>query len=187
MTQSARAAATRQPEGIKARIIDAATSILRETGIQGLSQVQVSRRARVRQSHLTYYFPKRHDLIEAVAIQFVEHAFGTIGDAAAASSPRELPVVLQRMAAVVADESHMRMFTGVVVEADGDPELRAVLMRVTRRLQARLAERLTGNDAMERARLALSMLWGAGLYDFTMRPKRRARLTASLFARILQV
>ncbi len=58
--------------GVRDRILAAALALLRETGIQGLSQVQVARRARVRQSHLTYYFPRRHDLLAAVAVRFVD-------------------------------------------------------------------------------------------------------------------
>src|SRR5678815_5766477 len=40
--------------GIRERILGAAMSILHEGGIQALSQIQVARRADVRQSHLTY-------------------------------------------------------------------------------------------------------------------------------------
>jgi len=160
----------------------AATDILREEGIQGLSQVQVSRKAEVRQSHLTYYFPKRDDLIEAVAMRFIEGAFGSIGDATAAAAPDELAAVLRQSAAIVAEEGHMRMFTGVIVEADGNPALRAILVRVTKQLEATLAARIGGEDATERARLIVASIWGLGLYDFVVRPKRRAPITDSLLA-----
>lgn len=173
---------TAEDESVRERILMAAMDTLREDGIQGLSQVQVARRAEVRQSHLTYYFPKRDDLIGAVAARFIEHTFGTLDRAANAASPDELQDVLRRAAAAVGDEGHMRMFTGVIVEADGNPELRAILVRVTKQLQATLAARLGGEDAAERARLVLASLWGLGLYDFLVRPRRRTPLAASLLA-----
>jgi len=169
-------------ESVRERVLTAALDILREDGIQGLSQVQVARRADVRQSHLTYYFPKRDDLIGAVAARFIEHAFGTLETAAGAASPDDLSEVLSRAAAAIADEGHMRMFTGVIVETDRNPDLRAALVRVTKQLQATLAARLSGENAAERARLVLASLWGLGLYDFLVRPRRRSPLAESLLA-----
>lgn len=171
---------TVQDESVRERILVAALDILREDGIQGLSQVQVARRAGVRQSHLTYYFPKRDDLIGAVAARFIEHAFGSLDRAADAAAPDALSEVLKRAAAAIADEGHMRMFTGVIVEADGNGDLRAILVRVTKQLQATLAARLGGEDPSERARLVLASLWGLGLYDFLVRPRRRSPLPGSL-------
>ncbi len=182
MTRTPRSTVQDESEGVRERILAAAMDILREEGIQGLSQVQVARRAVVRQSHLTYYFPKRNDLIEAVAMQFIEHAFGALDKAAAEASPDDLPAVLRRAAAAIADEGHMRMFTGVMIEADGNPELRGTLAKVTKQLQATIAARLGGEDAMERARLVLASLWGMGLYDFLVRPRRRSPLVESLLA-----
>lgn len=171
------APAPRRERGdVRERILDAAMAILHEEGIQGLSQVQVSRRAKVRQSHLTYYFPKRHDLTEAVAQRFLDGMLHDIEQATAGAAAGGVEAMLRRMAAAILDRGHMRMFTAVVVEADGDPELRAMLARLTRRLQAMLAERLGGGKggirAMERAERVLAAMWGMGLYDFIMRPAR---------------
>jgi AcrR family transcriptional regulator len=186
MSPEAKAASDDAAGGVRERILDAAMTALREAGIQGLSQVQVARRAKVRQSHLTYYFPRRHDLIEAVAQRFIDGLDRHIVAMAAGTAPGDLGALLQRLAAAIADHGHMRMFTGVIVEADGDPELRASLVRVTRRLQAALAERLGGEDAMERAGLLLASLWGLGLYDFVIRPERRSASMASLLARAVE-
>jgi len=185
MSPKRHTAARDEAEGVRERILGAATDILRESGIQGLSQVQVARVADVRQSHITYYFPRRHDLIEAVALRFVEHAYNAIATATDQAAPDDLVAALQQAAVAVADEGHMRMFTAVVIEADTDTELRAVLVRVTKQLQATLAEHLGGDDALERARLVLASLWGIGLYDFLMRPKRRSPLMTSLLAHLV--
>jgi hypothetical protein len=70
----------------------------------------------------------------------------------------------------------MRMFTGVIVEADGDPELRSMMVRQTQRLQLALATLLGGDDATDHAALVLATLWGVGLHEFVVRPARRSAM-----------
>lgn len=76
----------------------------------------------------------------------------------------------------------MRMFAGMIVEADGDPELRQVLVSGTHRMQTAVAEMLGGEDAARRARLVLATLWGIGLYDFVMRDGAESATWDSLMA-----
>jgi hypothetical protein len=45
------------------------------------------------------------------------------------------------------------MFTGLIVEADHDPKLRAILVRWTLSLQETLATALGGQGAAERSRI----------------------------------
>jgi len=182
MRPEPRTARDAEAGGIRERILDAAMAILREDGIQALSQVQVARRAEVRQSHLTYYFPKRRDLIDAVATRFIDGIAGGLGDLAGQSESSTPGAVLERIAAAIAEPGHMRMFAGVIVAADADPELRGMVARVTRRMQSTVAELLGGDDAMERARLVLASMWGLGLYDFVVRPKRGSASTSSFLA-----
>jgi hypothetical protein len=59
------------------------------------------------------------------------------------------------------------MFTGVIVEADTDPELHSVMVRETKRLQAALAQ-LLGDENREPAADLLASLWGRGLYAFVL-------------------
>jgi AcrR family transcriptional regulator len=154
--------------GVRERLLHAALIILREEGIQELTQVRVARGAGVRQSHLTYYFPRRYDLVEAVAVRFIdllEHGLREVAAQAAGSGPDEL---LRRLAAAIGEPGHMRMFTGVVVAADGDPALRDVVVRQTLRVQALLADVLGGEGAMERAGLLLAAMWGLGFYGFAI-------------------
>jgi AcrR family transcriptional regulator len=154
--------------GVRERILDAALAILREQGIQELTQVQVARKAGVRQSHLTYYFPKRYDLVEAVAVRFIggmEAGLRELAARAQGGDPREL---LLSMAEGIGETGHMRMFTGVVVAADGDPALRAIIVRQTRRVQAILADALGGDGATDRAALLLAAMFGLGFYGFAL-------------------
>lgn len=154
--------------GIRERILSAAISILREKGIQELSQVQVARRAEVRQSHLTYYFPKRYDLLEAVAVRVVDGIARSVREASARAAQDDGAAMLRHLADVITEPDHMRMFVGIVVVADANPECRVVLVRETLRMQAVLAEVLGGADAFERAGHVLAALWGLGVYRLAM-------------------
>ena len=171
--------------GIRERILAAAMTALQEDGIRGLSQVQIARRAKVRQSHLTYYFAKRHDLIEAVANRFFEGIAHAFGDAVTASvEAGDRSPLLEHLTAVIVDRGHMRMFAAIILEADDDPKVRAILVRATLRLQSMLADALGGDDADERAGIVLASLWGLGLYDFLMRPKQPPAHIASYITSI---
>jgi AcrR family transcriptional regulator len=161
--------AAMSPLGIRVR------TGIRQSGLQGLSQVQVARKADVRQSHLTYYFPKRHDLLHAVATRFTDGLLHDLQQVAGAAAGGPA-ATLRRVADAIVDPAHMRMFTGVVVEADGDPELRSIMVRQTQRLQSALATLLGGDDATDHAALVLATLWGVGLHEFVVRPTRRSAI-----------
>jgi predicted hotdog family 3-hydroxylacyl-ACP dehydratase len=64
----------------------------------------------------------------------------------------------------------MRMFVSMIVEADGDPAVREIMMLATRRMEASLADMLEGGGGPETARVVLAAAWGLGLYRFLMRP-----------------
>jgi AcrR family transcriptional regulator len=166
-----------KPVGVPERILDAALYILGESGIRNLTQVQVANRARVRQSHLTYYFPTRDDLLDAVterAVDGIVSGFRRVTMGATEGGQKRL---LERLARSVVDLAHMRMFVAMIVEADADPALRRVMRRATDRIEAALAETLGGGNARERARLVLAAIWGLGLYQFLMRPASNASPT----------
>jgi AcrR family transcriptional regulator len=159
-----------RPVGVRQRILNAALAILAESGLRNLTQVGVANRARVRQSHLTYYFPTRDDLLEAVtarAVDGIATGFRRVATDATKGGRRQL---LERLAESVADVAHMRMFVAMIVEADADPAVRQVMRRATDKIEAALAESLGGNASRERARLILAAIWGLGLYQFLMRP-----------------
>jgi AcrR family transcriptional regulator len=163
--------------GVPERILDAALCILGESGIRNLTQVQVANRARVRQSHLTYYFPTRDDLLDAVterAVDGIVSGFRRVTTAPTKGGQKQL---LERLARSVTDVAHMRMFVAMIVEADADPTVRRVMRRATERIEAALAEALGGDDARQRARLVLAAIWGLGLYQFFMRPASNASPT----------
>ena len=51
---------------VRERLLAAAMELVRAQGLQGFSQARVAAVAGLRQSHLTYYFPSRKDLLKAL-------------------------------------------------------------------------------------------------------------------------
>lgn len=158
-----------RPEGIRSQILAAGLTVFGAEGLRELTQTRVADQAGVRQSHLTYYFPTRHDLLEALTTLFVDEMSAGLGKFIQRGKPLDAKG-LAEVAAGIADEEHMRIFVGVIVEADGDPKVREVVARATRRFETALAEAIGGPDAARQARVVLSTLWGLGLYRFTMQP-----------------
>lgn len=162
------------------RILEAAIGVLRESGLRDLKQVRVAEAAGVRQSHLTYYFPRREHLIEAVAERVVEGIGAGVRQALSTRGPADPMPALDRFASLVADLGHMRMFLAMVLEADGDPGLRRIMAEGTHHMERTLADILGGADAAERARTVLAAAWGLGLYAFLMHPAPGADPTHAL-------
>lgn len=55
-----------KPDSVRQRLLNAALGLMHEQGFHALTQARVAAVAGVRQSHLTYYFPTRNDLLKAV-------------------------------------------------------------------------------------------------------------------------
>jgi AcrR family transcriptional regulator len=176
-----------KPTGVRERILDAALAVLEEVGVQGLTQVAVARRAGVRQSHLTYYFPTRDDLLESVTVRGVGMMTSGLRRAVAESPWDGNRPLLEELAGAVADLGHMRIFVAMIVEADGDPAIRRLMREGTSRMEAALAESIGGEDASDRARLILAAVWGLGLYTFLNRPGAGAELTGRYLSWLTEV
>src|SRR5919201_1598046 len=72
------------------RILQAALALLAQSGAHELTQPRVARAAGVRQSHLTYYFPTRADLLQAVAHYSIEKLAGQLEHARPGALPVEI-------------------------------------------------------------------------------------------------
>ncbi len=173
------------PDGgdVRDRILDAALQALREGGIRRLTQPAVAARAGVRQSHLTYYFPTRNALLEACAMRFVDSLAADAGHAVGVWAAAPNGPQLAHLTQAVTESGHMRMFMGVVVEADRDPSVRAILLRGIERLEAALAPAFGGGrHAAVQAAAVLATLWGLGLYAFVVRPSGSSDPTRTALA-----
>jgi AcrR family transcriptional regulator len=82
----------------KQDIINAALVVLREHGLSGFTQPRVAAGAGVRQSHLTYYFPTRVDLLAGVARAAIDRQLETVDAMVGASSPQAAAKVIANIA-----------------------------------------------------------------------------------------
>lgn len=117
---------------VRDRILEAALRLLAERGAHELTQPRVARAAGVRQSHLTYYFPTRGELLQEVARFSIEKLAGQLGGAKAAG-------LAEGIAAGAADKRRSRVLLGLVGAADQDPAIRKRMRRFIAELRARIA------------------------------------------------
>ena len=131
---------------VRDRILDAALSLLAQGGVQELTQPRVARAAGVRQSHLTYYFPTRADLLQAVAYRSIDALAGPLLRSAQRGTlgPGALPDALAR---AITDTGRTRTMLGLVASADRDPAVRQRLRRLIREVRARLGAVMNATGA----------------------------------------
>jgi len=126
-----------QAPDVRTRILQAAVGLLAEHGVSQLTQPKVARAAGVRQSHLTYYFPTRADLLLAVAAHSMDALTSGMANAARDGSlTRE--TLAPALAAAVSDKRRARVMLGLVVTSDEDAALRARFRELVGVIRARI-------------------------------------------------
>ena len=125
---------------VRERILQAALALLAESGAHELTQPRVARAAGVRQSHLTYYFPTRAVLMQAVARYSIEQLAGQLAHARE-HSPSQ---VARGIAAGSSDKRIVRVMLGLVTAADRDPAIKRQLRRFIGELREIMAPALAG-------------------------------------------
>lgn len=85
----------------------------------------------MRQSHLTYYFPTRGELLQEVARYSIEKLAAGL----AQGDPAAVP---EAIAAGAADKRRSRIMLGLVAAADRDPKIRQRMRRFIDELRARM-------------------------------------------------
>ena len=119
----------------KSEIVSAGLNVLREEGLAGFTQPRIAARAGLRQSHLTYYFPTRVDLLAGVARLAVDSQLAAVDLMLAGSSPAEVTLTMAR---VMILHENTRVLMGMAQAADLEPALRELF----RELAAGILERL---------------------------------------------
>jgi AcrR family transcriptional regulator len=127
---------------VRRRILEAALGLLAEAGAHELTQPRVARAAGVRQSHLTYYFPTRGELLQEVARYSIEKLVGQLAHARTRS-------LAAGIAAGAADKRRSRVMLGLVSAADRDPAIKRRMRRFVGELRTRMTPvlRAGGLDA----------------------------------------
>jgi len=162
---------------VRDRILDAALVVFQNEGFGGFTQCRVAAQAEVRQSHVTYYFPTRADLIEATANRHLDRLSAGLAAARERDPEWGTGKLFSWMASQLTDPTHMRMLLAMIVEGDRDPAIAGVMARGTERVRSAIAAALGGPDAEARARVIQTVAWGLGLYTFANRATAGADLT----------
>ena len=152
---------------IRETIIEAALKLLRKHGFGALSQPRIAAEAGVRQSHLTYYFPSRGDLLFAVADRSCEVLLAPLADRAARGD-LSVEEVAEALCDAISDRGVSRIFHALISGSDEDSSLK----RKMRKFQAeavRDLQGLFGGAGLEvstgDARVIHAMLCGASSMD----------------------
>lgn len=113
---------------IRQRLLEAALDIVEKQGVNALTQPRVAKLAGVRQSHLTYYFPKKADLFVALLQASHERA------ADAPIEQQSFDEAMRSLRTLFFDAQRMRFFLGIVMEAEESSTLRPLLAEHVRAL-----------------------------------------------------
>jgi AcrR family transcriptional regulator len=169
----------------RAEIVHAALDVIREGGLGSFTQPRVARRAELRQSHLTYYFPTRDDLLAAVAREAVEQRVAVLAPIAdAEGGERKLAALVD----VLVAPGQTRVFLALIQSAELDDAVRASMAELGRRIAPLGASLLTAFgvpvtptalDALQTASTGVAVLALAQGGE-AFRPRGEAVLTALL-------
>lgn len=178
-----------EPVGVRERIIAAAVQLLHEQGINALTQTKVSHLAGVRQSHLTYYFPTRTDLLKQAVLSGVASLQAAL-DGPAESSARSLAEFRNVFEAQLADRRVPRMMAALAVASEEDPSLKPWLEQFREDMIEHLSTTLAARG-IEPARADLetfqATLVGALHLDLAACSAASAQRTRAILRRALDV
>jgi len=135
------AVAFRTSSDARTRLLDAALRVVQEQGIPALTQTHVAAAAGLRQSHLTYYFRTRGDLLKAI----VEHAARSVCglvDGRLEAPAASLAELRARLMKDVADTRMPRLMMAMAVASDEDPSLKAWMAQFEQTFLQLLADTL---------------------------------------------
>ena len=116
-------AAAPMPTTARERILRAAVILLNEEGFSALTQTRVAERAGVRQSHVTYYFPARNDLLRETAV-YGCNAMLTVMATGIETGVLTLTNFRDFLVSDVSDRRFARLMTALIVASDEDQSIK---------------------------------------------------------------
>lgn len=171
---------------VRSTILEAGSTLLRVHGIAALTQPRVAAAAGVKQSHLTYYFPKRADLLIGIATHTVD---GLLAHLAERIENRPTSTAfLDVFSTAILDGLPPRIMIGLAVAADEEPALRAPLDGLIGHVRARirsLLEHLGVANPAEAALLIHATVAGLAVMHHARRSDESARDVRDGIAAIL--
>jgi AcrR family transcriptional regulator len=163
------------------RIVAAALDLLRGEGMPALTQPRVAKAAGLRQSHVTYYFPTRSDLVTAVAASVAAGLTAGFERTFAADGPDALEDRIAR----IGTPEQTRLLLALVLAADCEKSVRTLFHKLTKDVRNSIASGLArhGVDSEPNA-VAMFHALGVGLAVLDLArgkpaPRRETRKTTA--------
>ena len=151
----------------KKLIIDAAVRVLRRAGQARFSQPGVAREAGIPQGHLTYYFPKKSDILKALTDRLFRSDLGRLENMIQQTAPEHrLRALLEFSVPLICDISRTRALLTLMLEADASPSLRPRLEHFTSDAGKTFSSALHDSSRDRDADLLQAVLWGLGVLQF---------------------
>ena len=145
---------------VRQRILDAALDIVEAQGIMALTQPKVAKAAALRQSHLTYYFPRKADLFAALLDASHDRAAKKGKSKPESRGPAS---IFEQLAGVMFDRRRMQFFLGIVLATSDEPELRATVAAHADELVRRAADCFGRTENDPAVRTFIDTLRGIGI------------------------
>ncbi len=163
-------------------VIEAGLATLREHGFVGFTQPRVAKLAGLRQSHLTYYFPTRLDLLTAVARAAIDRQLAAL-DKVIDGTAKE---AANAMTKLTIRHENTRVMMALAQAADQEVPLQKLFRELADGIVSRFGHFLKSLDiesTEEHARLLHALAVGLAVVDLaTARPDGAKRTTAVLDA-----
>jgi len=162
---------------VRQRLLTAAVELLQSQGFHALTQARVAEAAGVRQSHLTYYFRSRNDLLKAIVEEGVS-AVLMMTEGESASGKMTLAKFRELLVSRHSDNNMARLMVALTVASDEDPTLKVWLHEFDRGIRPRLAdvfEQLGLTTSPDSLALFYATIVGAALLNL-----QRSRMESSV-------
>lgn len=178
--------------GAREQILKAAIGVLREEGIEKLSQTRVARAAGLRQGHLTYYFPKKADLWAAVA----QHAEESLredltnflaSDGWPGADASERARVTAMVTYLVQDRQRARIMMSLALKAHQDPRLTEIYLHNIGRTRDLISRAFSNISDPKIIELILTCFWGLGIRHMIYEDRPESDVTGELVSTLFQI
>jgi len=170
----------------RSEIVDAGLAVLRAHGYPGFTQPRVAAEVGMRQSHLTYYFPTRIDLLEAVARAAVE---GQLNVVDALPDGASIDATAAALAHVAGRQENTRVLLALAQAADQEAAIREFFRHLAEGIWERVGKLLEtlGIPSTEENRLLLHALAvGLSVVDLAVAHPHAERRMSAVIATALK-
>jgi AcrR family transcriptional regulator len=142
--------------------------VIREQGFSAFTQIRVASRVGMRQSHLTYYFPTRNDLLAAVARAAISRQLAMLDDLLDAGATGDVAALVGRMAS---KHENTRVMMALAQAADEEPRVRKLFQELADGIFGRMGKLLSNLGAEptdESRRLLHALSVGLAVVDLAV-------------------